>query len=98
MLIGENLQALDTGETKIKSFLLQNRIALYYVPIIVLYTELAGFPGGSNGKESACNVGLIPGLETSLGLIPGFNSRVGKIPWRREWLLTPAFLPGEFHG
>ena len=21
-----------------------------------------------------------------------------KIPWRREWLLTPVFLPGEFHG
>ena len=21
-----------------------------------------------------------------------------KIPWRREWLPTPAFLPGEFHG
>ena len=19
-------------------------------------------------------------------------------PWRREWLLTPVFLPGEFHG
>ena len=23
---------------------------------------------------------------------------VGKIPWRREWLPTPVFLPGEFHG
>ena len=23
---------------------------------------------------------------------------VGKIPWRREWLPTPIFLPGEFHG
>ena len=29
-----------------------------------------GFPGGSDGKESACNaenLGLIPGLERSLG-------------------------------
>ena len=26
------------------------------------------------------------------------QSLVGKIPWRREWLLTPMFLPGEFHG
>ena len=41
-----------------------------------------GFPGGSDGKESPCNVG-------DLGL-------VGKIPWRREWLPTPVFLPGEF--
>ena len=21
-----------------------------------------------------------------------------KIPWRREWLPTPGFLPGKFHG
>ena len=27
---------------------------------------------------------------------PRFNS--GKIPWRREWLLTPVVLPGEFNG
>ena len=26
------------------------------------------------------------------------HSMVGKIPWRREWLPTPVFLPGEFHG
>ena len=23
---------------------------------------------------------------------------VGKIRWRREWLPTPVFSPGEFHG
>ena len=23
------------------------------------------------------------------------QSLVGKIPWRREWLPTPVFLPGE---
>ena len=23
---------------------------------------------------------------------------VRMIPWRREWLPTPLFLPGEFHG
>ena len=27
-----------------------------------------------------------------------FDPWVGKIPWRRKWLLTPVFLPGEFHG
>jgi len=26
------------------------------------------------------------------------DSWVGKIPWRREWLPTPVFWPGEFHG
>ena len=24
-------------------------------------------------------------------------SWVGKISWRRKWLPTPVFLPGEFH-
>ena len=28
---------------------------------------------------------------------PGFKPWIGKIPWRREWLATPVFLPGEFH-
>ena len=45
-----------------------------------------GFPGGSDSKESACDVR------------PGFDPWVGKIPWRRKWLLTPVFLPGESHG
>ena len=50
-----------------------------------LVTGAPGFPGGSAGKESACNVG-------DLDSIPGF----GKIPWRRERLPTPVFWPGEF--
>ena len=29
-----------------------------------------------------------------LGHIPGLR----KMPWRREWLPTPVFLPGGFHG
>ena len=27
-----------------------------------------------------------------------FNPWMGKITWRMEWLATPVFLPGEFHG
>jgi len=49
-----------------------------------------GFPGGSVGKEFACNEG-------DLGSIPRLDPWVGKIPWRRE-RLTPVFWPGEFHG
>ena len=45
-----------------------------------------GFPGGSDSKESACNVG-------DLG-----STRVRKIPWRREWLPTPVSWAGELHG
>ena len=44
------------------------------------------FPGGSD-EESACNAG-------ALGSIPGLE----RFPWRREWLPTPVFLPGESHG
>ena len=46
-----------------------------------------GFPGGSDGKYSACNAGG-----------PRFDPGVRKIPWRREWLPTPLLLPGDFHG
>ena len=56
-----------------------------YTFYAVEYTE--GFPGGSDGKESACNAG-------DTGLIPGS----GRSPWRRKWPPTPVFLPGEFHG
>ena len=26
------------------------------------------------------------------------NPWVGKVPWKRKWLPTLVFLPGEFHG
>ena len=29
---------------------------------------------------------------------PVFYPWAGKILWRKEWLLTPVFLPGELHG
>ena len=45
-----------------------------------------GFPGGSAGKESACNA-------RDPGSIPGS----GRIPWRRKWQPTPVSLPGESH-
>ena len=41
----------------------------------------------AQSKESACNV-------EDLGSIPG----LGRFPWRREWLPTPVFFPGEFQG
>ena len=45
------------------------------------------FPGGSDGKKSACNSG-------DLGSIPGLGISLGK----KKWQPTPVFLPGEFHG
>ena len=40
-----------------------------------------------SGKESACQCRR-----------RGFDPWVRKIPWRRKWLPTPVFLPGESHG
>ena len=40
-----------------------------------------------SGKESACNAGA---LGDPLG--------IRKVPWRKAWLPTPVFLPGESHG
>ena len=48
-------------------------------------STIRGFPGGSEGKGSACGR-------------PRFNPRVGKIPWRRQWHPTPVLLPGKSHG
>jgi len=48
---------------------------------------ILGFPGGSNGKESACQCRR-----------PRFDSWVGKIPWRRKRQPSPVFLPGKPHG
>ena len=49
-----------------------------------------GFPGGSSGKELACQFRRHKRHR--------FDPLIGKIPWRRKWQLTPVFLPGESHG
>ena len=46
-----------------------------------------GFPGSSDGKESACDAGD-----------PGSVPWVRKTPGRREWQPTLVFLLGESHG
>ena len=51
--------------------------------------HLTGFPGGSAGKESACNAGDEGGGE--------FDPWVGKIPLQEGMQPTPVFLPGESH-
>ena len=46
-----------------------------------------GFPGGSNGKESACNAG-------DQGSVP----RLGRSPGGGKGQPTPVFFPGESYG
>ena len=46
-----------------------------------------GFPGGSDGKASVCNVG-------DLGSNPGLGGSSGE----GKWQPTPVLLPGKSHG
>ena len=45
---------------------------------------LVGFPGGTVGKESACQCRRC--------------ERRGFDPWSRKWQPTPVLLPGKFYG
>ena len=47
-------------------------------------------PGGTSGKESACQGRRHKKCE--------LDPWVGKIPLRRTWQPTPVFLTGKFHG
>ena len=47
-------------------------------------------PGGTSGKEPACQSRRCKRCS--------FSPWVGKILWRRAWPFTPVFLPGESHG
>ena len=49
-----------------------------------------GFPGGTSGKEPACQCRRFKRC--------GFDPWVRKIPQRRTWQPTPVFTPGESHG
>jgi len=57
-------------------------IGYFYMYLNSINVYLSSIPGGSDGKE--CKT-------------LRFNPWVKKILWRREWLPTPVFLPGEFH-
>ena len=46
-----------------------------------------GFPGGTSGKEPACQCGRCRRGR--------FDPWIRKIPCRRTWQCTPVFLPGE---
>ena len=53
------------------------------LPQFFSYMFCSGFPGGSDGKESACNAGdldSIPGSERSLGEGNGTSSSL--LAWR----------------
>ena len=56
-----------------------------------------GCPGGASGFKKKKKTNKNPPAVQEMGRY-GFNSWVGQIRWRRQWLPTPVFLPGESHG
>ena len=61
------------------------RYILRWNILISFIRRIFFFPGGSDIKN-------LPAVQES-----GFSPWIEKIPWRREWLPTPVFLPGESH-
>ena len=57
---------------------------------ILLLNPFLGFPGGTRGKEPACQCRKCKRHR--------FDFWVRKIPWRRAWQGLPVVLPGESHG
>ena len=49
-------------------------------------------------KKESVEAKLKSLLMNSKVLSTSISPWVGTIPWRREWLPTPVFLPGESHG
>ena len=59
----------------------------------VIYDIYGGFPGGSDGKESACyagDLGSIPGLRRSSGEGKGTYSSI--LAWRIPWTVESMGL------
>ena len=58
---------------------------LFFETFLWFWFCFLGFPGAQMANSTQCRR-------------PGFDPWVRRIPWRREWLPTPGYLPGEFLG
>ena len=74
-------------------WLIPSKCSLFFLKNVFYWSIVDGqrcvnfcFSADSGGKESAWQCRR-----------SRFDPWVRKIPWRREWLPTPVFLPGESH-
>ena len=81
-----NQKKAEHSVTKNKQIFFKKSLVANY-PVIL---RESGFPGGTSGKEPACQC-RIPKRR-------GFNPWVRKIHWRRPRQPTPVFLLGESPG
>ena len=56
-------------------------------------SDLTGFPGSSEGKESAHNPGSIPGSGRSSGEVTATHSSI--LAWRIPWIEEPGGLQSK---
>ena len=75
---------------KLSAKLLTSFTSFILTGALCLRCRMASFPGGTSGKEPACQCRRHNRLR--------FDPWVGKIPWSRAWQPIPVFLLGEFHG
>ena len=67
----------------------------HFIPSVC---HMVGFPGGSDGKESACNagdLGSIPGLEDPLEEGMAIHSSI--LAWKIPWTVEPGGLQPMGH-
>ena len=68
---------------------MEKREPYYTVGGNVNWCSHYGFPGGTSGKESACQCRRCQRFR--------FDPWIRKIPWSRKWQPTSVFLPGKSH-
>ena len=94
ILLMGNLRLGMAKETQLKSWELGLKLKLSLksksVSICPSFHSYMAFPGGTSGKEPAC--------QCRRHKRRGFDPWVGTIPWIRKWQPTPVFLAGESHG
>ena len=77
--------------------LLLRLLSLFFPPYhLLLSFSSLGFPCGSAGKESACNVGdlgSIPGLGRSSGEGKGYHSSI--LAWRIPWTIQSSSIQSQ---
>ena len=80
----------------LRSFIHSTYIFLYLLEFASYYPLEEGFPGGSDSKESACNVrdlGLIPGLGRSPGGGHGYPLQYSCLENPHGWRSLAGYSP-----
>ena len=79
--------ARNTENKGLREYTFPVLLCIYRQVKLLSHTAALGSPGGSDGKESACNADD-----------PWVPSLGQEETWEEAWRATPLSLPGELHG